>query len=107
MQVAVEQTELTTAGEQYLGFPAHPWWSYTTTVKRALDLCGAIVFLFCSLPVWLLIAVAIKFDSPGPVFFVQERVGLRGRRFRFYKFRSMRVGADRARAEPAARPDGR
>jgi lipopolysaccharide/colanic/teichoic acid biosynthesis glycosyltransferase len=100
VQIAVDQTtELTSAGEDHLGFPVHPWWSYPATLKRVLDISVAVVFLLCSLPVWLLIAVAIKVDSPGPVFFVQERVGLRGRRFRFYKFRSMRVGADRARAE--------
>jgi lipopolysaccharide/colanic/teichoic acid biosynthesis glycosyltransferase len=100
VQVAVQQTtELTTVGEERLGFPIHPWWSYPTGLKRVLDLSVAAVFLVCSLPIWLLIAIAIKIDSPGPVFFVQERVGLKGRRFRFYKFRSMRVGADRARAE--------
>jgi lipopolysaccharide/colanic/teichoic acid biosynthesis glycosyltransferase len=100
VQIAVDQTtKLTGAGEDHLGFPVHPWWSYPTTLKRILDLSVAVVFLLCSLPVWLLIAVAIKVDSPGPVFFVQERVGLRGRHFRFYKFRSMRVDADRARPE--------
>jgi lipopolysaccharide/colanic/teichoic acid biosynthesis glycosyltransferase len=100
VQVAVEQTvELTPTGEHGLGFPVHPRWSYNTTLKRGLDLSLAVVFLVCSLPVWLLIAVAIKLDSPGPVFFAQERVGHRGRHFRFYKFRSMRVGSDQARTE--------
>jgi lipopolysaccharide/colanic/teichoic acid biosynthesis glycosyltransferase len=41
--------------------------------------------------------IAIKLDSPGPAFFSQERVGLRGRPFRFYKFRSMQDGADGAK----------
>jgi lipopolysaccharide/colanic/teichoic acid biosynthesis glycosyltransferase len=100
VQVAVEQTtELTAAGESHPGFPVRPWWSYSITLKRCLDVVLAALFLVGSLPVWLLIAVAIKVDSPGPVFFVQERVGFRARRFRFYKFRSMRVGADRARAD--------
>jgi exopolysaccharide biosynthesis polyprenyl glycosylphosphotransferase len=99
MQVAVEQLTESATGEFRLGFPIHPWWSYASTLKRALDLCLGVLFLACSLPIWLLIAVAIKLDSPGPVFFVQERVGLRGRHFRFYKFRSMRVHAQRARAE--------
>jgi lipopolysaccharide/colanic/teichoic acid biosynthesis glycosyltransferase len=100
VQVTVEQTaELTTDGEPHIGFPVHPWWSYSTTFKRVLDVCGAIVFMGCSLPVWLLIAAAIKLDSPGPVFFVQERVGLRGRHFRFYKFRSMRTGSHRVKAD--------
>jgi lipopolysaccharide/colanic/teichoic acid biosynthesis glycosyltransferase len=100
LQVAVDQTaEFADSGDLQLGFPVHPWWSYTSTLKRALDVGLAAFFLVFSLPLWLAIAIAIKLDSPGPVFFVQERVGLRGRRFRFYKFRSMRVGADRARAD--------
>lgn len=98
MQFAVQETtELAVVGELEPAFPVHARWSYTTTVKRVLDLCLASAFLICSLPAWLLIAVAIKIDSRGPVFFVQERVGLRGGRFRFYKFRSMEEGADRAR----------
>jgi lipopolysaccharide/colanic/teichoic acid biosynthesis glycosyltransferase len=43
---------------------------------------------------WVVIAVAIKLDSRGPLIHVQERVGLNGRRFRFYKFRSMYVDAE-------------
>jgi lipopolysaccharide/colanic/teichoic acid biosynthesis glycosyltransferase len=58
----------------------------------------ASVVLLATLPIWLLIAIAIKLDSPGPAIFMQERVGLRGRRFRFYKFRSMTHGADRMKS---------
>jgi lipopolysaccharide/colanic/teichoic acid biosynthesis glycosyltransferase len=100
MDATVEQSEHA-ANSGQLSFPVHPWWSYSTTVKRALDLVLAVVFLFCSLPLWGLIALAIKLDSPGPVFYAQDRVGLRGRRFRFYKFRSMYEGAERARAQLA------
>jgi lipopolysaccharide/colanic/teichoic acid biosynthesis glycosyltransferase len=98
MDVTVEQSDVAANGGQ-LAFPVHPWWSYSTTVKRALDLVLAVVFLFCSLPLWGLIALAIKLDSPGPVFYAQDRVGLRGSRFRFYKFRSMQDGAEHARAQ--------
>jgi len=45
-------------------------------------------------PLWLLIALLIKLDSRGPVFYKQERVGMDGRIFLFYKFRSMQVGSD-------------
>jgi lipopolysaccharide/colanic/teichoic acid biosynthesis glycosyltransferase len=55
--------------------------------------------LLATLPIWLAIIVAIRIDSPGPAIFMQERVGIRGRRFRFYKFRSMRDGADRMKAQ--------
>ena len=61
-------------------------------LKRALDLLAAAAGLLLLAPAFLLIALAIKLDSPGPVFFRQERVGLRGRPFRIFKFRTMTVG---------------
>jgi len=57
--------------------------------KRVLDLVGATVGLILLLPVWLLIAIAIRISSPGPVFFRQERVGRAERRFLCIKFRTM------------------
>lgn len=65
-------------------------------VKRLFDLVAAAVGLLVLSPVFLLLAVWIKADSPGPVFYRQRRVGRRNRDFWLYKFRSMRVGADRA-----------
>ena len=85
-------------GEISVVLPRRPWYSYSSTLKRLLDLGLACVVLLATLPLWLAIAVAIKLDSPGPVFFVQERVGFRGRRFRFYKFRTMGHGAERLKA---------
>lgn len=64
-------------------------------MKRAFDLVGAIVGLALSLPLWPLIALAIKIDSAGPVFYHQQRVGLNGKPFRLYKFRTMTEGAER------------
>jgi lipopolysaccharide/colanic/teichoic acid biosynthesis glycosyltransferase len=55
--------------------------------------------LLATLPLWLVIVVAIRLDSPGPAIFVQERVGIHGRRFRFYKFRSMYADAEHRIAE--------
>jgi exopolysaccharide biosynthesis polyprenyl glycosylphosphotransferase len=63
-------------------------------VKRVIDALGAAIGLMLLSPAVLLLALAIKVDSAGPVFFSQERVGLGGRVFRFFKFRTMRVGAD-------------
>jgi lipopolysaccharide/colanic/teichoic acid biosynthesis glycosyltransferase len=60
-------------------------------LKRTLDFLGAGVGLICFAPFLFLIAAVTKVSSPGPVFFRQERVGLNGRIFRIYKFRSMRV----------------
>lgn len=62
--------------------------------KRVVDVVGASLALFVTAPVWLIIAAIVKLDSPGPVLFQQERVGLGGRRFRMLKFRTMRCGAD-------------
>jgi exopolysaccharide biosynthesis polyprenyl glycosylphosphotransferase len=62
--------------------------------KRIVDLVGAVLGLVFLSPVFLLIAIAVKLDSPGPVFFSQDRAGLGGRRFRMLKFRTMGVGAD-------------
>ncbi|HEV2953152.1 MAG TPA: sugar transferase [Candidatus Dormibacteraeota bacterium] len=67
---------------------------YESTIKRALDVCGALTLLVLASPVCLTIAILVKLTSPGPIVFAQDRVGLNGRRFRFYKFRSMYVDAD-------------
>jgi exopolysaccharide biosynthesis polyprenyl glycosylphosphotransferase len=63
-------------------------------VKRASDLLIASVAGFITLPISLLIALLIKLDSKGPVVFAQERVGMDGRIFLCYKFRTMRAGAE-------------
>lgn len=64
-------------------------------LKRFLDLLIASLLLLASLPLFLLITLLIKWRSPGPVFFRQERVGLGGRPFRIYKFRTMDEDAHR------------
>lgn len=63
-------------------------------IKRLIDVSGALAVLIIGLPIWLLIALAIKLDSPGPVLYTQTRLGYRGQPFGFLKFRSMRVDAD-------------
>jgi len=63
--------------------------------KRAMDLACASAGLAVISPFLVVVAAAIKATSPGPVFFVQWREGYAGRRFRMFKFRTMRVGADR------------
>jgi lipopolysaccharide/colanic/teichoic acid biosynthesis glycosyltransferase len=60
-----------------------------TMAKRLFDLCFSIAFLTLFSPLLLIVAVAIELDSKGPVFFRQERVGLNGRLFKVYKFRTM------------------
>jgi sugar transferase (PEP-CTERM system associated) len=63
-------------------------------VRRVVNAGLAAAGLLLSLPLMLLTAIAVKLDSPGPVLYVQERVGKNGRRFKIIKFRSMRVGAE-------------
>lgn len=76
--------------------------------KRALDLAVTIPALFLLAPLMVLVAVAIKLDSPGPVFFRQERMGRGNRIFRILKFRSMRVETtDATGARSASRDDDR
>jgi exopolysaccharide biosynthesis polyprenyl glycosylphosphotransferase len=67
--------------------------------KRILDLALTIPALVVLLPVMGILALLIRLDSPGPVIYTCRRVGEGGRLFRFYKFRSMVVGADRIREE--------
>lgn len=62
--------------------------------KRVFDLCIAVPGLVLLAPLFLIIALLIKLDDGGPVFFLQERVGYRGRRFKIWKFRTMYVGAE-------------
>ena len=63
--------------------------------KRAFDLVISVSALIVFLPVYLILAMAIKIDSPGPVFFRQERVTQYGKRFRIHKFRTMIQNADK------------
>jgi exopolysaccharide biosynthesis polyprenyl glycosylphosphotransferase len=63
-------------------------------LKRTFDLLVSALAILLFLPLWLLIALLIKIDSKGPVFYTQERVGMDGRLFLLYKFRTMMAGAD-------------
>jgi exopolysaccharide biosynthesis polyprenyl glycosylphosphotransferase len=65
--------------------------------KRVIDLAGASVALCLTMPLMLVAAAAIRLAGPGPILFRQERVGLNGRRFTLYKFRTMVVDAERYR----------
>lgn len=66
--------------------------------KRVMDILGALVGLVLFAPLLVLVAIAIRLESPGPVLFRQKRVGLNGEVFTMYKFRSMRVDAELALA---------
>ena len=71
-------------------------------LKRSLDVAASLAGLLVLLVPGVLIALVIRLSSPGPVFFVQMRVGRHGRPFRCVKFRTMRLGADAAGPVTAA-----
>ncbi len=68
------------------------------SMKRMLDVVGASAALILAAPLMIAIAVIIKATDSGPIFYVQDRIAQGGRRFRFYKFRSMVVNAEAAKA---------
>jgi lipopolysaccharide/colanic/teichoic acid biosynthesis glycosyltransferase len=63
--------------------------------KRIFDLLAASLGLFFLFPTFIVVAVLIRIDSPGPIFFRQERVGKNGKIFRIYKFRTMRKESEK------------
>lgn len=63
--------------------------------KRAFDLVMSVIALIVLSPMYLILAIAIKIDSPGPVFYRQERITQYGKRFRIHKFRTMVQNADK------------
>jgi exopolysaccharide biosynthesis polyprenyl glycosylphosphotransferase len=69
-----------------------PWQEFT---KRLFDLLFSTMVIILGLPLWILLAIGVKIDSPGPVFYKQIRVGKNGREFYIYKFRSMRQSSDK------------
>jgi exopolysaccharide biosynthesis polyprenyl glycosylphosphotransferase len=76
-------------------------------VKRICDLCLSLVGLFLTLPIAALVALAIKLDSPGPVFYIQRRIGWNEKPFDLVKFRSMKNGTDAERDFAGQRCDPR
>ena len=72
-----------------------PMYGWSTIVKRTMDIVFASLAILITAPVMIVIAIAIKLTSPGPVFYRQERMGLDGKTFDMLKFRSMRVDAEK------------
>jgi exopolysaccharide biosynthesis polyprenyl glycosylphosphotransferase len=82
--------------------------SLALLLKRVIDVCGAAIGLLVLAPLFGIVAIAIKLESSGPVFFAQRRVGLNRRRFRALKFRTMVDGAEQLQStlEPLNEADG-
>ena len=73
--------------------------TWQLVMKRVMDICGAVVGLILCGIISIFLIPAIKLDSPGPAIFSQIRIGKNGRRFKFYKFRSMYVDAEERKKE--------
>ncbi|MFQ5564306.1 MAG: exopolysaccharide biosynthesis polyprenyl glycosylphosphotransferase [Parvularculaceae bacterium] len=83
-------------------------WSWCDgACKRVVDVAASLALLIGLSPVLILVAVLIKLDSPGPILYRQKRIGLGGRVFEVYKFRSMVADAERDGPRWAAKNDGR
>jgi exopolysaccharide biosynthesis polyprenyl glycosylphosphotransferase len=72
---------------------------FTKFIKRLADIVGSSILVVLSAPLMLVIAIVVKLDSPGPVLYCAERAGFKGRRFVFYKFRTMVENADELKDE--------
>ena len=88
--------------------------TFNRLLKRSMDIAGALVCIVLFSPVMLITAALVKFTSPGPLIFKQERVGLHNKSFMMYKFRSMEVQSDAAerkgwttRNDPRVTPVGK
>jgi putative colanic acid biosysnthesis UDP-glucose lipid carrier transferase len=84
-----------------------PFYGYRGVTKRLTDIGLSVVILLLFLPVLLLIAVLVKYSSPGPVIFKQRRYGLDGREIAVYKFRTMSVTEDGDEIRQASKSDSR
>ncbi len=78
---------------------------WNRAAKRVEDIAGALVGLVLSAPVVLVFGILHKFQSPGPMFYAQERCGYRGRPFTIYKLRTMRANAEAESGPVFAQPD--
>ncbi|WP_088240329.1 sugar transferase [Calothrix rhizosoleniae] len=67
-------------------------------IKRCFDICTSAILLFILSPVYLVIAISIKLDSPGPILFKQNRIGLHCQQFKIWKFRTMVSNAEQLQA---------
>jgi exopolysaccharide biosynthesis polyprenyl glycosylphosphotransferase len=81
-------------GEPIVTLGSAPPFSWRTEAKRIIDLTVSTTLLAICAPLFALVAIAIKLDSKGPVFFIQERMGFSKRRFRMIKFRTMTSDAE-------------
>jgi Undecaprenyl-phosphate glucose phosphotransferase len=98
--------------EEFAGLPIvslqdAPIYGWNSVLKRCFDVLFSLTVLVGLAPLLALIALSVRLTSKGPIFYRQERMGLDGRLFGMYKFRTMLVNAEAAGAQMAARDDPR
>jgi putative colanic acid biosynthesis UDP-glucose lipid carrier transferase len=84
-----------------------PFYGYRGVAKRLTDVVLSSAMLLLTMPLFVIVAVMVKFSSPGPVIFKQRRYGLDGREIAIYKFRTMRVTEDGEKIRQASKSDSR
>jgi exopolysaccharide biosynthesis polyprenyl glycosylphosphotransferase len=89
-------------GQPVMVFRTTPEAGWQSTLKRPFDLLGSLLVLIGLSPLYLLIALLIKFTSRGPILFRQQRSGLNGRPFTIYKFRTMTADAEERKKDLTA-----
>jgi exopolysaccharide biosynthesis polyprenyl glycosylphosphotransferase len=94
-------------GQPVMVFRTTPENSWQSALKRPFDFVGALVVLVVLSPIFLFVALLVKFTSPGPVLFRQLRSGLNGRPFTIYKFRTMTTDAEARKHELESRNEMR
>ena len=66
----------------------------SVVIKRLIDVVFSCIGILILLPIWLIVSIAIRIDSKGPIFYLHRRVGKSGKEFDCFKFRSMYLGSD-------------
>lgn len=93
----------TIGGVPIVNFRQTPIEGWGSILKRLFDLIASSILIIITSPIMLITAIAIKLDSPGPVFFVYKRIGRYGKPFTYFKFRSMVKDAHKLRYDPKFR----
>lgn len=88
-------------GSLVLVFRSAPEWSWQRLAKSVIDRLSALILIILSSPLWLIVAIGIKWSSKGSIFFKQNRSGLHGHPFEMYKFRTMSMDAEERKKELA------
>lgn len=94
MSSLLERFSILSSGAQADSNPQQVHYSALSKRKRIIDIIGALVGLGVTVILTIPLAIAIQLDNPGPIFYSQIRCGVKGKRFRIWKFRSMVVDAD-------------